>query len=145
MRLPDRWIPVVAATVGVLGGMGGALVGGYISIQGQEEQFEDQRIAAKDDLRQDAYANYLQEAFGYLVQLEIRNAGVTVTEDELKARLDATAGAQAAVALYANREFKTLTTDLTNALAGEDTATADALLSRYIVLAKEDLDLGTGE
>ena len=118
MRLPDRWIPVVAATVGVLGGMGGALVGGYISIQGQEEQFEDQRIAAKDDLRQDAYANYLQEAFGYLVQLEIRNAGVTVTEDELKARLDATAGAQAAVALYANREFKTLTTDLTNALAG---------------------------
>jgi hypothetical protein len=116
-----------------------------LSNQGQEQQFEDQRKAARDDLRQDAYANYLQEGFGYLVQLEIREAGVTVTEDELKARLDATAGAQAAVALFGNPEFKTLTTNLTNALAGEDTTTADALLSRYIVLAKEDLDLGTGE
>lgn len=72
MRVADRWIPILAATVGVLGGMGGALVGGYISNQGQEQQFEDQRKAARDDLRQDAWANYLQEGFGYLVQLEIR-------------------------------------------------------------------------
>jgi len=77
--------------------------------------------------------------------IRYQEAGVTVTEVELKARLDATAGAQAAVALFGNPEFKTLTTNLTNALAGEDTTTADALLSRYIVLAKEDLDLGTGE
>jgi hypothetical protein len=102
MRVPDRWIPILAATVGVLGGMGGALVGGYISNQGQQQQFEDERKAAIDDLRQDSYANYLQAGYGYLLGVQLKHAQVKVTEDELKARAQALVGAHTPGPVSAN-------------------------------------------
>jgi hypothetical protein len=37
----ERWIPVLAAVVGVLGGMGGALVGGSVANQGLEREYGD--------------------------------------------------------------------------------------------------------
>ena len=37
----ERWIPVLAAVVGGLGGMGGALVGGSVANQGQEREYGD--------------------------------------------------------------------------------------------------------
>jgi hypothetical protein len=54
-----RWIPVLAAVVGVLGGIGGALIGGYVANQGQEQRFERERAAAIQDLRIDAYGALL--------------------------------------------------------------------------------------
>ncbi len=139
MRVPDRWIPIVAATVGVLGGMGGALVGGYISNQGQEHQFDRQLQAARDDLRQDSYANYLQAGYGYLLQVQLKREGVKVTSDELKARAQALVGAQSAVALFGNPKFEDLTNKLLNALVTEHAATSANLLVEFRDLAKEDI------
>ena len=139
MRLPDRWLPIVAATVGVLGGMGGALVGGYISNQGQEQQFENQREAARDDLRQDAYANFLQEGYGYLLQVQIKAEGIAVTDEELKARSQALAGAKAAVALFGNAELTTLADQVLNELVFEKVDEATTHLLRFQNRAKEDI------
>jgi hypothetical protein len=58
----DRWIPVLAATVGVLGGLGGALIGGLIANEGQQDQLESERDAAREALREEAYAGYLAAA-----------------------------------------------------------------------------------
>jgi hypothetical protein len=135
----DRWIPVVAAVLGVLGGMGGALVGGSIANSGQEQRFENERRAARHDLRQDAYANYLQTAYGYLLQIQLKDSDVPPSNEELAARLDATVGAEAAVALYANPKFQALSGELTNALAQEQVGKVQSLLKEFTNLAKADL------
>jgi hypothetical protein len=54
-----RWIPVLAAVVGVLGGVGGALIGGYVANQGQQQRFKSERAAAIQDLRIDTYGALL--------------------------------------------------------------------------------------
>jgi hypothetical protein len=141
MRVPDRWIPMLAATVGVLGGLAGALIGGHISNQGQEQQFENQRKAARDDLRQDSYANYLQAGFGYLLAVQLKHAGVKVTDNELKARAQALVGAQAAVALFGNPRFDKPTEKLLNDLVTEDDEMAADRLGEFRDMAKEDLGL----
>jgi hypothetical protein len=146
MRVPERWVPVFIALLGVLGGIGGAFVGGFIANEGQDQRFKNEREAARHDLRQDAYANYLQEGYGYLFQIQLKRAEVVeVTNEELKARAQALVGAQAAVALFGNVEFQDLANDLTNALGREDEDASIALLIKFTNLAKEDLDLGTGE
>ncbi len=139
MRVPDRWIPIVAATLGVLGGMGGALIGGYISNQGQEQQFENQREAAKDDLRQGAYANFLQEGFSYLLQVQLKAEGVPISEEELKARSQALAGAEAAVALFGNTKLAAVADQLLNDLVLENVDDASTHLANFRDLAKEDI------
>jgi len=71
-----RWMPLFAAAVGVLGGVGGALVGGFIASQNQEEGFRRERAAAKQDLRVEAYADFLGTAQGLVV--------VAQTDDKAK-------------------------------------------------------------
>ena len=53
--MSDRWIPVLAAVVGVIGGIGGAYIGGAVANEGQETRFERERAAALQDLRMDTY------------------------------------------------------------------------------------------
>jgi hypothetical protein len=49
--MPERWwIPVLAAVVGLIGGVGGAYVGGEVANSGQKQQFENQRTAEVQDL-----------------------------------------------------------------------------------------------
>jgi hypothetical protein len=61
--MPERWwIPVLAAVVGLIGGVGGAYVGGEVANRGQEQQFENQRTAELQDLLIGAYARYLRDA-----------------------------------------------------------------------------------
>jgi hypothetical protein len=140
MRVPDRWIPILVATVGVLGGLGGALIGGYISNQGQNERFKNEQEAARHDLRQDAYANYLQESYGFLLQIQLKHQKVaSVTDKELAARANALVGAEAAVALFGRSGFQNLTNRLTSALASEDEETSTRLLKRFIRQAKKDI------
>ena len=50
-----RWMPLLAAAVGVIGGVGGAYVGGVVA----NEQSEKERAAALQDLRRDAYGDFL--------------------------------------------------------------------------------------
>lgn len=57
-----RWMPMLAAGLGVLGGIGGTLVGGYVANQGQEKRLDQERAAAIADLRIAAYGDYLGAA-----------------------------------------------------------------------------------
>jgi hypothetical protein len=59
--MSERWIPVLSAVVGVLGGLGGALIGGFVANQGQEQRFDDERAAHIQDVRRDRYVNYVRE------------------------------------------------------------------------------------
>jgi len=54
-----RWMPLFAAAVGVLGGVGGAYIGGVVANEGQERQSQKERTAAMQDLRRDAYGDFL--------------------------------------------------------------------------------------
>jgi hypothetical protein len=57
-----RWMPILAAGLGVLGGIAGAFIGGYVANEGQERRFESERAAANQDLRREAYVTYLGTA-----------------------------------------------------------------------------------
>src|SRR5215218_1396303 len=60
-EMSERWIPVLSAVVGVIGGLGGAVIGGYVANAGQEQRFDDERAAHIQDLRRDRYVNYVTE------------------------------------------------------------------------------------
>jgi hypothetical protein len=57
-----RWTPILAAAIGVLGGVGGALVGGFAANEGQEKGFERERAAAIQDLRIKEYGTFIGTA-----------------------------------------------------------------------------------
>ena len=57
-----RWMPILAAAIGVLGGVGGALVGGFAANEGQEKGFERERAAAIQDLRIEEYGTFIGTA-----------------------------------------------------------------------------------
>lgn len=62
-----RWMPILAATLGVIGGLAGALAGGFIANHGQVEEFKRDRAAARQDLRTDVYGEYLGTAEAYVL------------------------------------------------------------------------------
>jgi CHASE1-domain containing sensor protein len=55
--MAEQWVPVVAAVLGLLGGMAGAAVGGYVANEGQEQRFEHERATQLRDLRTDTYVS----------------------------------------------------------------------------------------
>src|SRR5918993_2442304 len=60
--MDDRWIPVLAGVIGLIGGVGGAVVGGVIANEGQEEQFEKDRAAELQDVREQTYVKFVGAA-----------------------------------------------------------------------------------
>jgi hypothetical protein len=88
-RIDDRWLPVLAAILGVLGGVAGAAVGGYVANKGQEQRLEAERDSRMLDQRVDAYVRFLRA-----VENEASDAGLyedaifktAATEVELVAR-----------------------------------------------------------
>jgi hypothetical protein len=74
-----------------------------------------------------------------LLQIQLKDSDVPPSNEELAARLDATVGAEAAVALYANPKFQALSGELTNALAQEQVGKVQSLLKEFTNLAKADL------
>jgi hypothetical protein len=140
----DRWVPVLAAVVGVLGGMGGAFVGGSVANQGQEQRFESEREAARQDVREDTYGAYLQAATGLLLKLQLKADGEPVEDEVLFDLLDTLVAAQAPVLLLADRELQDVSSEVISALAREDLETSVASLDMFIDLAQEDI-AQTGE
>jgi hypothetical protein len=55
-----QWLPALAAALGLLGGIGGAYIGGKVANEGQQKQFENQRIAQLQDLLISNYGDYLR-------------------------------------------------------------------------------------
>lgn len=60
--MTDRWLPVLAAVLGILGGVAGAAVGGYVANKGQEQRFEEERATRIRELRIAAYGSFLRAA-----------------------------------------------------------------------------------
>jgi len=60
--MDSRWMPLLAAALGVLGGVGGAVVGGSIANEGQNRRFEKERRAEVQDLRLDEYSTFIGAA-----------------------------------------------------------------------------------
>jgi hypothetical protein len=67
--MSDHWLPILAAVLGLVGGVAGAAVGGYVANQGQEQRFEEERATRLRELRIDTYVRYLRA-----VQSERSNA-----------------------------------------------------------------------
>lgn len=58
--MSERWVPVLAGVLGLLGGVAGAAVGGYIANQGQERRFEHERATEIRDRRIDTYVKFVR-------------------------------------------------------------------------------------
>ena len=65
-----RWIPVLAAALGVLGGVGGAAIGGSIANEGQQQRFEGERLHQLQDLLIDTYSRYVRTAASAYVEFQ---------------------------------------------------------------------------
>ena len=86
-------MPILAAALGVLGGVGGAYIGGTVANEGQEKASEREQAAADRALRRDAYSAFLgtaQEVYAVVLKNQDRMGTA-----EAKAEIDA-----AAVGLY---------------------------------------------
>ena len=60
-NVDERWMPILAGVVGVIGGIGGAFVGGWVANAGQQERFESERVAQLQDFKIETYANFAKE------------------------------------------------------------------------------------
>jgi hypothetical protein len=58
--MSERWVPVLAAVVGLVGGMAGAYIGGTVANEGQQQRFEEEQKAETRNLRIDAYVDLLK-------------------------------------------------------------------------------------
>jgi len=67
-------MPLLAAAIGVLGGVGGAYIGGVVANEGQEQQSESERAAAIQDLRIDVYGEYLGAAEALVAEASVGSA-----------------------------------------------------------------------
>jgi hypothetical protein len=84
----ERWMPVLVIAVGVLGGMGGALVGGYIANEGQKQRFEDEQAAQRQALMRDVFADYLRAVQGIITGADSQTLLTPEARVEIVARGD---------------------------------------------------------
>lgn len=130
--MSERWIPILAAVVGVLGGMGGAFVGGYVANEGQQQRFEAEQDARVQDLRRDAYAGFVEEA-----------ASVEFAGDQGQNLVDKLLGAEAKAALYADPELREAADALSDVVRGEADGGDDPYqqaVGQFVAAAKAQLD-----
>jgi len=130
--MSERWIPVLAALLGVLGGMGGAFIGGNVANKGQEQRFEDEQAVRAGDLRRGAYADLLEEAAA--VQFAVTPQGV-----------DRLTSAEAKADLFANSEVRDAAGALVDVVKDDpECAAADCYeraQARFIDAAKAQLGI----
>ena len=92
--MSERWIALLAAIIGVVGGVGRAAIGGSIANEGQRERSQTERDAEIQDLLVDTYSSYMRTAGGAYFAL----AGNPALSDAKKSRLiGAVEGGQAEV------------------------------------------------
>jgi hypothetical protein len=114
--------------LGLLGGVGGAAVGGYVANVGQEQRFEHERATQLRDLRIDTYVRFLRAA-------EREHNEAPQTEDRI------VRSAEAEVALLAPTEAVRQAAGMLaeNTLVG-DPDDYTPLRNRFIEVAQADLE-----
>lgn len=84
--MSERWIPLLAAIVGLLGGMAGAYIGGSVANEGQQQRFENEQKAETRALRVDAYVGLLQACeTAFNTEANISEADLTRRVGDLRA------------------------------------------------------------
>lgn len=74
-------MPIVAAALGVLGGMGGAFIGGNVANEGQQQRFHDEQTVRMRDLKREAYAEHVKACGNVVLEGTLTNiAKVHATE-----------------------------------------------------------------
>jgi CHASE1-domain containing sensor protein len=128
--MAEQWVPVVAAVLGLLGGMAGAAVGGYVANEGQEQRFEHERATELRDLRTDTYVSFLRAA-------EREHTQAPQTDDRIVRT------AEAEVALVAPASVRRAAALLTeNALEFTTEKDYARLRDRFIDVAQAEIDTG---
>ena len=146
-----KWIPILAAGLGVLGGIGGAIVGGSLANAAQENQLESEQEAAISDLRRATHARYLGAADACFIAQGVAKDiviedGVPTQNEEvaavgfLRPQLLELFGTQGAVALLTNSDVAAAADKLTDELEDPDLNRYDALRSEFIRLAREEIE-----
>jgi hypothetical protein len=134
--MDSRWMPLFAAAVGDVGGVGGAYIGGVVANEGQEQQSQSERAAAIQDLRRDAYGEFL----GTAQELQV----AFFAGDYSQAALNAIA-----VRLYVAKARVDLVTDkaaVKKAAAGvvdkltNPTPKADQATRKFLAEARDDVE-----
>jgi hypothetical protein len=130
--MADRWLPVLAAVVGLLGGIGGAAVGGYVANKGQEQQFEEERAARIRDVRLQTYVSFLRAAENeHSNAREVSDGVVRTAEAEVALVADSTALRGAAARLTDAALFYSVEKQFTEAR------------NSFIELAHSEIETGT--
>jgi hypothetical protein len=135
--MSDRWIPVFAAVVGVIGGMGGAYIGGAVANEGQETRFERERAAALQDLRMNTYGTYLQAVDSIEAKIQV---GADGQADYVRLK-----AAEARVSLLANAEVSQAARRLGDSLSRynpDDQLEYLRTRGRFITLAQQEVTTG---
>jgi hypothetical protein len=69
-----KWIPLLATGLGVVGGVGGAVVGGALANEAQQNQSASERQAAITDLRRATYAKYVGALDAFVLTNDLADA-----------------------------------------------------------------------
>jgi hypothetical protein len=137
LAVNERWIPILAGVIGVVGGVGGAVVGGVIANEGQEEQFEKDRAAELQDLREQTYVKFVGAAE------RVHQVGGETANAEANAALAAVILLSPTLAQPA-----TLVLERAQQTTGEETKEGKAAetaynknLGRFVLLAQEEVGI----
>jgi beta-mannanase len=132
--MSDRWVPILAAVVGVLGAIGGAYAGGTVANQGQEKRFDRERAATFQDLQIATYSKYLETVDGIEAKVEVGRDG---SADYVTLR-----AAESRVALLASPKLRQAAARLADALSRwTPNKTGEYVRTRntYIELAQHEI------
>lgn len=127
--MSERWIPIVAAVVGVLGGMGGAFIGGYVANEGQQQRFKEERKSQLEDLRRETYVRYLRnvDAVVELTFLEkTKPSEREIANTQFEAR-----SARDQVLLVSSKPLRNATVRLMKSLEGDEQLSDEENFGNY--------------
>jgi len=135
----SRWLPILAAALGVLGGIGGAFIGGSLANAGAEKRLEKERAAQVQDIRIDVYGTYLGTAD------ELATAWLEGDQEEIADGIKKLFVAEAKVAVIAEDQdaFETAAQQINQILTNEGLTQEG--LPQYQLAYKAFLDFARDE
>jgi hypothetical protein len=127
--MAGQWVPVLAALLGILGGMGGAAVGGYVANEGQEQRFKQEQATQIRNLRIATYVKFLRAT-----QNELDGEGV----DDRIVR-----SAEAEVVLVAPGAVRKAAATLTDEAIEDHEEEYNEARERFIDMAQAEIGTGS--
>lgn len=112
--MAGRWLPILAAALGLLSGIAGAWVGATKANEGQDKRVKIERAGAIQDLLLRTYGDYLRTIEGVVARVEVSEDQQLREEDYVLVK-----SAEANVVLLAGPEVREAASDLTNTLKSQ--------------------------